>query len=75
VNLTLSSLFRQLIRSGAPRGICCHTHPSGDPSPSDTDLTLTDRIIETAGVLGLEIMDHIILGQGTYTSLADKGYI
>jgi len=75
VNLTLASLFRLLIRSGAPRGICCHTHPSGDPAPSDIDLTLTDRIVETAGVLGLEIMDHLILGQGSYVSLADKGYI
>ncbi len=75
VNLTLSGLFKHLVRVGAPRGICCHTHPSGDSTPSDVDLTLTDRICETGDILGVEIVDHLILGQGTYTSLADSGYM
>jgi DNA repair protein RadC len=75
VTLSLGSLFKTLIRTGAPRGICCHTHPSGDPSPSETDINLTDRIIEVSSWLGISIVDHIILGQGNYTSLADKGYI
>ena len=75
VNLTLAGVFRHLVRSGAPRGICLHTHPSGEPSPSDMDLTLTDRIVQTAALLGIEVVDHIIMGQGAYCSLADKGYI
>ncbi len=75
VSLSIGSVFRTLLRHGAARGICCHTHPSGDPSPSDADLVLTERIVHTGQVLGIPILDHLILGQGNYRSLADCGYL
>jgi DNA repair protein RadC len=74
VEVSLGSLFKYLLRYSAPRGICIHTHPSGDPSPSETDIQLTDKIIEISVWLGIAIVDHLILGQGNYCSLADKGY-
>ncbi len=75
VNITMAQIFKLLIKVGAPRGICCHTHPSGDPSPSDSDISITDSILEAGRLLGISIVDHIILGQGAYVSLAEKGYL
>ncbi|MBN2724936.1 MAG: hypothetical protein JXR95_12770 [Deltaproteobacteria bacterium] len=75
VSVPVSSVFQHLISWGTPRGICCHTHPSGDPEPSSHDIAITDRLIEAASFLDIKIIDHIILGQGTYSSLADMGYV
>ncbi|MBU1222123.1 hypothetical protein KKF34_19890 [Myxococcota bacterium] len=75
VTVPMASIFRQLIMWDVPRGICCHTHPSGDPEPSAMDIGITDRILEAASFLDIKIIDHIILGKGCYTSLADMGYV
>ena len=74
VSLSIGSVFRILLHHGAARGLCCHTHPSGDPSPSEADLILTERIVQTGRMLGIPIVDHLILGQGGFRSLADGGY-
>jgi len=75
VSLSIGSVFRILLHHGAARGLCCHTHPSGDPSPSEADLILTERIVQTGRMLGIPIVDHLILGQGGFRSLADGGYL
>ena len=54
---------------GAPRIILAHNHPSGDPTPSKEDLELTKRIYDAAGILGIDLLDHIIIGNDRYASI------
>jgi DNA repair protein RadC len=75
VSLSVGNVFRLLLHHGAARGLVVHTHPSGDPGPSEADLVLTERIVQTGRLLGLPIVDHLILGQGRFSSLADDGYL
>ncbi|MGE5629908.1 MAG: RadC family protein [Caulobacteraceae bacterium] len=53
--------------------IMVHNHPSGDPSPSNEDISITKRIAEAGKIIGIELMDHIIIGDGKYLSLKEKG--
>ena len=56
----------------APKIILVHNHPSGDITPSKADYNVTDRIYEAAELMGIELLDHIILGDGNYKSLLAK---
>ena len=56
----------------APKIILVHNHPSGDITPSKSDYNVTDRIYEAAELMGIELLDHIILGDGNYKSLLAK---
>ena len=51
-----------------------HNHPSGDPSPSRQDIEVTKRALEAGNIIGIELLDHIIVGD-TYCSLKEKGYV
>lgn len=59
----------EAVRSEAPRIIIAHNHPSGDPTPSKADIIVTRRIKEASEILGIELIDHIIIGDGTYKSI------
>jgi DNA repair protein RadC len=50
-----------------------HNHPSGDPTPSNEDINITKRIAEAGKIIGIELVDHIIIGDGRYISLKEKG--
>lgn len=65
--------FAPALREGATAVIFAHNHPSGDPTPSADDLALTARLKQAGLVLGVKPLDHIIIGQGRYTSLVDSG--
>jgi DNA repair protein RadC len=52
-----------------------HNHPSGDPQPSQEDRTLTARLAEAGKLLGIQVLDHIIVGRDTYMSFADEGLL
>jgi DNA repair protein RadC len=67
-------VFRRSISRGATSVIICHNHPSGDPQPSDEDVTLTRRLIEAGKIIGIEVLDHIIIGAKS-VSLKEKGII
>jgi DNA repair protein RadC len=67
--------FKNLIRRSCACGIVAHNHPSGNPQPSREDLELTKRLGEVGKIIGIEILDHIIVGQGQYISLKEKGYL
>lgn len=61
-------VFKEAIASLAASVICVHNHPSGNPEPSDDDLNLTKRLIQAGNLLGIEVLDHIIIGgQGHYS--------
>lgn len=62
----------EAIKMQAPKIILVHNHPSGDPTPSKQDFQATDRIYEAAEILGIELLDHIVIGDGRYESLFEK---
>ncbi len=68
-------VFKAAILSNAAALICGHNHPSGDPQPSSEDRALTERLVEAGKLLGIEILDHVVVSDGTtdYYSFADQG--
>ncbi len=66
-------LFRAAVRAGAAAVILVHNHPSGDPAPSREDLAVTARLCQAARVMGIPIVDHLIIGDGRYVSLRERG--
>jgi len=62
----------EAIKMQASKIILVHNHPSGDATPSQSDYRVTDRVYDAASLIGIELLDHIILGDGTYESLFKK---
>ncbi len=58
-----SEIFRAAILSGATRIVVAHNHPSGDPTPSTADLTVTRQLRDASRIIGIELLDHVILGR------------
>lgn len=68
-------VFSAVIRDSAASVLFVHNHPSGDPSPSPEDISITKRLHEAGTILGIRVLDHIIIGRDNYISLADKGHL
>jgi len=68
-------LFKTAIRRSAAAVILAHNHPSGDPAPSPEDLSITARLVEAGRILGIEVLDHVIIGDGRYFSFKKEGKI
>jgi DNA repair protein RadC len=70
-------VFKPAIVSNANAIICGHNHPSGDPLPSKEDRVLTQRLFEGGKLLGIAVLDHVIIGDGTERSFsfADEGLL
>jgi len=66
-------LFREAVRLSAGSVVVVHNHPSGDTTPSGADIQLTRRLVKAGDTLGIEVLDHVIIGEGGYTSLRDEG--
>lgn len=62
-------VFKPAVKRSAASVILIHNHPSGDPTPSTEDINITKRLIESGRLLGIEVLDHIIIGDGRYVSL------
>ena len=62
-------VFKTAILSNAASIMAFHNHPSGDTTPSDQDIQLTHRLVEVGELLGIKLLDHLIVGDGTFTSL------
>ncbi len=67
-------VFKSAIKASASSIIIAHNHPSGDPTPSSEDLTITQRLVEAGEIIGISILDHIIIGS-YYLSFREKGFI
>ena len=79
-SLTLSivhprEVFALAVRESAAAILVLHNHPSGDPTPSQEDRQLTDRLVAAGRLLGIRVLDHVILGDGRYISFADEGWL
>jgi DNA repair protein RadC len=68
-------VFKEAFRRSAASIICLHNHPSGDPTPSREDIEVTKRLTESGKVLGIELLDHIIIGDRKFVSLKEQGYV
>jgi DNA repair protein RadC len=69
----IGELFRAAIKDNAAAFIVAHNHPSGDPSPSPEDVTVTRQIVQSGKLLDIELLDHVIIGRQRYVSLKERG--
>jgi DNA repair protein RadC len=69
----VGELFRTAIRRNAASIIVIHNHPSGDPTPSPDDVAVTRAMAQAGKLLDIEVLDHIVIGQGRFVSLKDRG--
>ena len=77
VNTTLVSpreIFLEALKKNAVSVILLHNHPSGDPTPSKDDILVTKRVLEAGEILGIDLLDHIIIGDNCFISLREKGF-
>ncbi|MFT8322226.1 MAG: DNA repair protein RadC [Bacillus sp. (in: firmicutes)] len=68
-------VYKEAFRRSAASIICLHNHPSGDPSPSREDIEVTKRLVECGKIIGIELLDHLIIGENKFVSLKEKGYV
>lgn len=69
----MAELFREAIRQNCPSIILVHNHPSGDPAPSAEDIELTRQAVAAGKLLDIEVLDHIVIGRGSFLSLKEAG--
>lgn len=68
-------MFQKALLANAVSIALIHNHPSGDPTPSREDVEVTKRLVEAGKIVGVQVLDHIIIGRHGYTSLKEKGYL
>ncbi len=73
--ITPRELFREAISSNSASVIVAHNHPSGDPSPSKEDVDVTKRLVQAGKMIGIEVIDHIIIGDGRWVSMSERGLL
>ncbi|SDN59114.1 RadC family protein [Alkalicoccus daliensis] len=68
-------VFKEALRYSSASIVCLHNHPSGNPEPSQEDIDVTKRLVSTGKMLGVELLDHVIIGDRKFYSMKEKGYI
>lgn len=68
-------VYKEAFRYSAASIVCLHNHPSGEPTPSHEDIEVTKRLTECGRMIGIELLDHVIIGDQKYCSLKEKGYV
>jgi len=66
-------VFKDAIMHSAASVVLAHNHPSGDPEPSEDDLKITNKLVESGKILGIEVLDHIIIGKDNFCSYKERG--
>lgn len=69
----VSEIFRSAVIKNSPSIIIIHNHPSGDPTPSPDDVGLTRAIVQSGKMLDIDVLDHLVIGQGRWASLKERG--
>jgi len=72
-SVRVGELFKEAIRKNVAAIILIHNHPSGDPSPSPEDITLTRAAVQAGKLMDVEVLDHIVIGRGKFVSLKERG--
>jgi DNA repair protein RadC len=73
LDVRMAELFREAIRKNAPSIILSHNHPSGDPTPSPEDVKVTEGAVSAGQMMGIDVLDHMIIGRGRWVSLRERG--
>ena len=73
--VSAGEVFKKALKINATCLILLHNHPSGDPTPSEADISITRKLIKSGEMLGIKVVDHIIIGDKNYFSIAERGYI
>jgi DNA repair protein RadC len=68
-------IVQKVLQENAAAVILVHNHPSGDPTASESDKNITEKLVNTLQLIDVKILDHFIIGDGKYTSFAEKGWI
>jgi DNA repair protein RadC len=68
-------VFKDAITHSAASVVLAHNHPSGDPEPSEDDIKITKKLVESGKILGIEVIDHIIIGKNNFCSFKERGLI
>lgn len=68
-------VFQKALLANAVSVVFIHNHPSGDSTPSREDVKVTERLKEAGTILGIDVLDHIVIGRPGFTSLKEKGYM
>ena len=71
--IRIGEIFKAALLWNSAALIVVHNHPSGDPSPSPEDLLITRQIVEAGKLLDVDVLDHLVIGQGRYCSMREKG--
>jgi DNA repair protein RadC len=74
-SVRVGEVYRDAVRRCAAAVVVAHNHPSGDPSPSGEDLRITAELAEAGRLLDIELLDHLVIGRGRWTSLRALGAI
>lgn len=69
----VGEIFKEAVRKNASAVVVIHNHPSGDPTPSPDDVAVTRAIVQAGKLLDVDVLDHIIIGQGRWVSLKERG--
>ena len=72
VNMSLNDILAEPIKMQAPKIILVHNHPSGDATPSKADIQITTKIFEVIQLFNIELLDHIVIGNGNFTSIISE---
>lgn len=68
-------IMKSAVLSNAASILVLHNHPSGRPEPSQEDIDVTKRLVEAGNIMGIELLDHLVVGDDSFISLKDKGYM
>ena len=71
--IRIGEVFKEAIRKNASALIVIHNHPSGDPTPSPDDVAVTRAIVQAGKLLDVDVLDHLVIGQGRWVSLKERG--
>ena len=71
-NIQIRQVFEEIIKTGMEKFILVHNHPSGNSNPSTNDIEFTKKLKEASEIMGIQFLDHIIIGDGEYTSIFSK---
>jgi DNA repair protein RadC len=71
--IRVAEVFKEAIRLNAPSLVIAHHHPSGDPTPSPDDVAVTRELVKAGQLLDVEVLDHLVIGDGRHVSLRRRG--
>ena len=72
INISMQSIFSEPLKMNAPEIALAHNHPTGDATPSNKDIKFTNLVYDNAMLLNIELIDHLVIGKNSYTSILSK---